>query len=181
MLQQSGRINSSVDDIDEPSGVAPEQSSVTPRNEDIEATRDPMQQATRQDETVPIRGYNRLMVKTMTDSLSIPHMCYADEITMNEILRARKSVHGMKLSVLPFAIKAASLAMTDYPVLNSSLNLSEMTVTYHANHNIGVAMDTPRGLAVPVVKACQDLSILEISQELDRLKVAVCFCSYAPL
>lgn len=130
-----------------------------------------------QDETVPIRGYNRLMVKTMTESLSIPHMCYADEINMNQVLQARKSVNGIKLSVLPFAIKAASLAMTDYPVLNSSLNLDEMTLTYHANHNIGVAMDTPRGLAVPVIKACQNLSILEIAQELDRLKLKVCFVS----
>lgn len=122
-----------------------------------------------QDETVAIRGYNRLMVKTMTESLSIPHMCYSDEVNMNRILEARAS--GVK--VLPFAIKAASQAIGDYPVLNSSLNLEEMTVTYHANHNIGVAMDTPRGLCVPVIKGCQNLSVLEISNELDRLKAAV--------
>jgi 2-oxoisovalerate dehydrogenase E2 component (dihydrolipoyl transacylase) len=168
MLQHSGRL------------VAPNQndkSSGMPPN--VEATESKQVQTQKmaviQDETVPIRGYNRLMVKTMTESLSIPHMCYADEINMNQVLQARKSVNGIKLSVLPFAIKAASLAMTDYPVLNSSLNLDEMTLTYHANHNIGVAMDTPRGLAVPVIKACQNLSILEIAQELDRLKLAVCF------
>eukprot|EP00545_Synedropsis_sp_CCMP1620_P000380 CAMPEP_0119005316 /NCGR_PEP_ID=MMETSP1176-20130426/1645_1 /TAXON_ID=265551 /ORGANISM="Synedropsis recta cf, Strain CCMP1620" /LENGTH=554 /DNA_ID=CAMNT_0006957105 /DNA_START=139 /DNA_END=1803 /DNA_ORIENTATION=- len=126
-----------------------------------------------QDETVPIRGYNRLMVKTMTDSLSIPHMCYADEINMNAVLQARSdTTNGIKLSVLPFAIKAASLAIRDYPVLNSSICMEKMNVTRYANHNIGVAMDTPRGLAVPVVKGCQNLSILEIADELQRLKLA---------
>lgn len=131
-------------------------------------------QALLQDEAIPIRGYNRLMVKTMTESLSIPHMCYADEINMNAVLKARRNATtGVKLSVLPFAIKAASLAIRDYPVVNSSISMEEMQVTLHANHNIGVAMDTPRGLAVPVVKECQNLSILEIADELQRLKVAV--------
>lgn len=126
-----------------------------------------------QDEIIPIRGYNRLMVKTMTESLSIPHMCYADEINMNAVLQARTAMEGIKLSVLPFAIKAASLAIRDYPVLNSSISMEEMQMTLHANHNIGVAMDTPRGLAVPVVKDCQNLPILEIADELQRLKTAV--------
>jgi 2-oxoisovalerate dehydrogenase E2 component (dihydrolipoyl transacylase) len=129
-----------------------------------------------EDKTVEIKGFNRLMVKSMTASLQIPHMCYADEIVMNEILKCRKELkplaesYGIKLSLLPFAIKAASLAMKEYPVLNSTLNAEEYKVTYRASHNIGVAMDTPRGLAVPVVKECQNLSVLEIAQELQRLK-----------
>lgn len=163
LLKNSGRLVVSNDDKQ------------SPNEEETKTESTPTQSQTTlvQDETVPIRGYNRLMVKTMTESLSIPQMCYSDEINMNQVLQARTSaVDGIKLSVLPFAIKAASLAICDYPVLNSSLNLEEMTVTYHANHNIGVAMDTPRGLAVPVVKACQNLSILEIAQELHRLKEA---------
>ena len=183
MLQQSGRIMMAMpkNPDEKPLNEYPtEQSTLNPSAVETELTRAPMH-GQRQDETVPIRGYNRLMVKTMTESLSIPHMCYADEINMNQVLRARKSVDGIKLSILPFAVKAASLGMTDNPVVNSSLNLQEMTITYHANHNIGVAMDTPRGLAVPVVKACQNLSILEIAQELDRLKVAVSYSVLFPL
>jgi 2-oxoisovalerate dehydrogenase E2 component (dihydrolipoyl transacylase) len=91
--------------------------------------------STLQDETVPIRGYNRLMVKSMTESLSIPHMCYADEINMNQVLAARKALPDKKISVFPFCIKAASLAIRDYPIINSSLNLEEMTVTYKARHS----------------------------------------------
>ena len=74
-----------------------------------------------------------------------------------------------KLTYLPFFIKASSLAITKFPVLNSSIDVDEMTMTYHKNHNVGVAVDTERGLTVPVVKRCQDKSVLEIAEELGRL------------
>lgn len=129
-----------------------------------------------EDETVPIRGYNRLMCKTMTASLQIPHMCYADEINMNAVLKCRRDLNpiaeanGVKLSLLAFVIKAASLAMKEYRVINSSLDADQYTLTYKANHNIGIAMDTPRGLVVPVIKGCQNLSIFDIAREIERLK-----------
>ena len=129
-------------------------------------------------EVVPIRGYNRLMVKSMTESLQVPQMCYSDEINMNalklcrEELRPLAASQGVKLSYLPFLIKSASLAIADYPVLNSSINVEDFTLTYHNDHNIGVAMDSPRGLVVPVVKKCQSLSILDIARELTRLQEA---------
>lgn len=132
-----------------------------------------------EDTVVEIKGYNRLMVKSMTASLEIPHMCYADEVNMNAILKCRRELkplaesHGIKLSLLPFAIKAASLSMKEYPVINSTLNKEQYKLTYRASHNIGVAMDTPRGLAVPVVKDCQNLSVMEIALELERLKKLV--------
>ena len=137
------------------------------------------QEAVVEDTIVEIKGYNRLMVKSMTASLQIPHMCYSDEINMNAILQCRQELkplaesHGIKLSLLPFAIKAASLAMKEYPVVNSTLNVEEYKLTYRANHNVGVAMDTPRGLAVPVVKDCQNLSVMDIALELERLKKLV--------
>lgn len=135
--------------------------------------------AVEEDTVVEIKGYNRLMVKSMTASLAIPHMCYSDEINMNAILACRQELKplaeslGIKLSLLPFAIKAASLSMKPYPVINSTLNAEQYKLTYRASHNIGVAMDTPRGLAVPVVKNCQNLSVMEIAMELERLKKLV--------
>ncbi|KAL7536655.1 hypothetical protein ACHAXR_008265 [Thalassiosira sp. AJA248-18] len=74
-----------------------------------------------------------------------------------------------KLTYLPFFIKAASLAMRKYPVLNSTIDVEEMTLTYRAEHNIGVAVDTERGLAVPVVRGCEGRSVLDIAMELNRL------------
>eukprot|EP00543_Licmophora_paradoxa_P008694 CAMPEP_0202451730 /NCGR_PEP_ID=MMETSP1360-20130828/10100_1 /ASSEMBLY_ACC=CAM_ASM_000848 /TAXON_ID=515479 /ORGANISM="Licmophora paradoxa, Strain CCMP2313" /LENGTH=453 /DNA_ID=CAMNT_0049070373 /DNA_START=127 /DNA_END=1488 /DNA_ORIENTATION=+ len=122
--------------------------------------------------TVSIKGFSRSMVKTMTESLQIPHMCYSDEVDVRRIIKHRSLVDGVKLSVLPFAIKAASLALKEYPLLNSTLNADELSITYHEDHNIAIAIDSPRGLIVPVVKRCQDLSIIEIALELQRLKEA---------
>jgi pyruvate/2-oxoglutarate dehydrogenase complex dihydrolipoamide acyltransferase (E2) component len=63
------------------------------------------------------------------------------------------------------------LALLDYPVINSTVNgdCSEMTI--HSDHNIGVAMDTPKGLIVPVLKQVQDMSVIDIAKELSHLQV----------
>ena len=58
---------------------------------------------------------------------------------------------------MPIMLKALSVALLDYPVLNSSLSEDGSEITYHAAHNIGVAMDTPRGLVVPNIKGCERL------------------------
>lgn len=133
-----------------------------------------------EDTVVPIRGYNRLMVKSMTTSLQVPHMVYADEININALTEVRDTLRPLakemgipKLTYLPFFIKASSLAIVKYPVLNSTIDVEEMTLTYHDSHNIGVAMDTERGLTVPVVKRCQDKSVMEIAEELARLYSSV--------
>ena len=133
-----------------------------------------------EDAVIPIRGYNRLMVKAMITSLQIPHMVYADEINVNALTNVRNDLRPLanelgvpKLTYLPFFIKAASLAMRKYPVLNSTIDVEEMTLTYHAEHNIGVAVDTERGLAVPVVRNCESRSVLEIAVELNRVYTLV--------
>jgi len=77
--------------------------------------------------------------------------------------------HGIKLSFMPFFIKAASMALTQYPVLNSSVDEACENITYKASHNIGLAMDTNQGLIVPNIKHVQSLSVLDIAQELARL------------
>ena len=78
-----------------------------------------------------------------------------------------------KLTHLPFFLKAASLALAKYPVLNSTIDVERMELTYHGHHNIGVDVDTERGLAVPVVKGCEGRSVLEIAEELNRLYALV--------
>ena len=144
--------------------------------------------ARQEDMTVPIRGYNRLMVKSMTASLQVPHMVYADEINVNALHAVRDSLRPLakergviKLTYLPFFLKAASLALNEYPVLNSTIDVHALTMTYHKDHNIGVAVDTDRGLAVPVVKGCQNMSVLEIAEELGRLHSLVSYNVFASL
>merc|ERR1712038_4385 len=80
----------------------------------------------------------------------------------------KKKNSTIKLSFLPFMIKACSLSMKEYPILNSSIDVSTMSLTLHSRHDIGIAMDLDRGLVVPVIRNCESLSIMEIALELDR-------------
>ena len=112
----------------------------------------------------------------MNASLSIPHFGYADEIDVTALQDLRASLKpaaeamGIRLSPLAIMIKAASIALTSHPVLNSSLSPDSSEIIYHNAHNIGVAMDTPRGLIVPNIKSVQSLSIFEVARELNRLQ-----------
>jgi len=115
------------------------------------------------------------MAKTMTTANTVPHFGYCDEIVVDQLARLRDELkpladsRGVKLSYMPFILKAVSLALKRYPILNSSVNPEVTKLLYKASHNLGVAMDTPNGLIVPNIKDVQVLSIFEIAQELNRL------------
>ncbi|RHY01315.1 hypothetical protein DYB25_002066 [Aphanomyces astaci] len=127
-------------------------------------------------QVVPVNPIQKMMVKAMNASLTVPHFGYADEIEMDALdeLRQRLKVvaseRGIKVTYLPLMIKAASLALKYYPVLNASVSDCEGFITLHAQHNISVAMDTPKGLLVPNIKNVESKSILDIAQELGRLQ-----------
>ncbi|ETN79155.1 putative dihydrolipoyllysine-residue acetyltransferase component of pyruvate dehydrogenase complex [Necator americanus] len=150
----------------------------------------------KEDRTVPIRGYTRAMIKTMTDALKIPHFGYDDEanlqallfitllcvsllllkvcadrlISIRNELKEMASERGVKLSYMPFFIKAASLALLEFPSLNAFVDEKLENVIHKASHNICLAMDTPGGLVVPNIKNCEQRSIFEIATELQRLQ-----------
>jgi 2-oxoisovalerate dehydrogenase E2 component (dihydrolipoyl transacylase) len=79
---------------------------------------------------------------------------------------------NIKFSYMPLMLKAASLALLDFPMLNASVNKDATEITYYASHNIGIAMDTAKGLVVPVIKDIQNKSIMEIAQDINRLQAA---------
>ena len=124
------------------------------------------------------------MFKTMTKSLTIPHFLYADEVDFSGITELRhrlntkltKSPVGdvRKLSFLPFIVKAVSMSLHKYPILNARVDVdshsSKPILAMRSQHNIGVAMDTPTGLIVPVIKNVSSLNILDIALELTRLQ-----------
>ena len=125
---------------------------------------------------LPIRGYHRLMVKSMTSSLSVPHMVYTDEINVTSLQEIRSQLKPMciergipKLTLLPFFLKAASLALNQYPTINASIDMEKMELRLHKQHDLGVAVDTPKGLVVVVVRGCEGKSVEEIAVELGRL------------
>ena len=124
------------------------------------------------------------MFKTMTNSLKIPHFLYADEIDFSNLseLRARLN-KGLakspvneisKISFLPFVIKAVSMSIERYPILNARVDTDPESgkpiLIMRSQHNIGVAIDTPSGLMVPVIKDVSNLDIASIAAELNRLQ-----------
>ncbi|KAG5900511.1 hypothetical protein JTB14_010921 [Gonioctena quinquepunctata] len=124
------------------------------------------------DRIEPIKGFKKTMVRTMTESMKIPHFGYCDEIKVTEVSKVRnilKTEHETKISFVPFFVKAVSNALYRYPILNASVDANCENIIHQKSHNIGIAMDTVVGLAVPVIKNVEKLSILEISQELQRL------------
>lgn len=117
------------------------------------------------------------MFKTMTRSLNIPHFLYADELKINNITTLRKKLAGdiknpQKITFLAFVVKAVSLALNEYPLLNAKVDTSnpeKPQLIMRPRHNIGVAMDTPQGLIVPNIKDVANRSILDVAAELSRL------------
>ncbi|KAF5022950.1 hypothetical protein F66182_5016 [Fusarium sp. NRRL 66182] len=140
-----------------------------------------------QSETVvPLSNTQLQMFKTMTRSLTIPHFLYTDEVDFSKIVELRKRLNRViaqgpsregqpsKLSYLPFIIKAVSLALDQYPMLNARVDVDAKTnkpcLVHRSQHNIGIAMDTKGGLVVPVIKDVASRSILSIATELLRLQ-----------
>ncbi|KAF8819804.1 2-oxo acid dehydrogenases acyltransferase (catalytic domain) domain-containing protein [Cardiosporidium cionae] len=126
---------------------------------------------------VPIRGFGRTMVKTMSESVKVPHLHIGEEIDITNLLIMRKSMkavaekeYGLKLTITPLLIKAISYALLKFPILNSKIDPSGEKYTLFGSHNISIAMDAPNGLIVPNIKNVQDLSILQIQSELSRLQ-----------
>ena len=102
----------------------------------------------------------------------IPHVTQFDEadISVLNINRKEKKEEGLKSEIkvtfLPFIIMAAIKTLKEFPVFNSSLNHNQDSLIIKQYYNIGIAVDTPTGLVVPVIKDADKKSILDLSKEL---------------
>ena len=127
-------------------------------------------------ERVPLRSIRRATAKRMALSWSqIPHVTHTDEadITDLEAFRQRHKAEieaqGGKLSVTVFALKAAAAALKAYPQFNASLDMEAQEIILKHYHHIGVAVDTDRGLIVPVIRNVDCKGIADLSKELPDL------------
>ncbi|KAK9439119.1 Lipoamide acyltransferase component of branched-chain alpha-keto acid dehydrogenase complex [Metarhizium brunneum] len=136
----------------------------------------------------PLSQTQQMMFKSMTRSLNIPHFLYADEIDFTSLVALRARLNKVlasstvqdgqpdKLSYLPFIIKAVSMALYQFPILNARVEVDspgangKPALIMRSQHNIGVAMDTPQGLLVPVIKDVGSRNIISIAAELVRLQ-----------
>ena len=113
------------------------------------------------------------MVESLQTSAQLTTVVEVD-VTRIAALRGRiktdfESREGVKLSFLPFFCKAAVEALKVYPQINSSIDMDAGTITYHDSENLGIAVDTDRGLLVPVIRDAGDLNIAGIARRIADL------------
>jgi len=125
---------------------------------------------------IPLRGVRRSIAKAMVKSkYTAPHVTAMDEADVTALWKIREKEKkaaekkGIKLTILPFIVKAVIAGLSEHPYLNASLDDENEEIILKKYFNIGVATDTPEGLMVPVVKNAKDKSILQLAEELTKL------------
>ena len=138
------------------------------------------------DKREPLRGVRRRIAERMTQAhLSIPPVTHVEECDVTELEATRRLANErapdeVKLTFLPFIVKAVSTALRDYPALNASLDEKADEIVFRRRLNIGVAVDTEAGLIVPVIKDAGALRLREIAEEIDRLAASARDGSISP-
>lgn len=140
------------------------------------ATAQPATQSTLLETREKMNGVRRAIAKAMVNSKhTAPHVTLMDEIDVTELVAHRKQFKeyatnkGIKLTYLPYVVKALTSTLREYPMLNTSVDDAAEEIVHKHYYNIGIAADTDRGLFVPVVKDTDRKSILTISKEINEL------------
>ncbi|MBU1431843.1 2-oxo acid dehydrogenase subunit E2 [Myxococcota bacterium] len=119
----------------------------------------------------PMRSIRRKTAQRMVTAMTVvPHVAHMDEADVTELERLRKAPprrgeEAGGLTLLPFIIKAVSAGLRDFPQFNASVDPIKEEIIYKQYINIGFAVDTPRGLVVPVIRGCQGKSIRDVADE----------------
>ena len=127
-------------------------------------------------EHVPLRGVRRAIAKAMVKSkYTAPHVTAMDEADVTDLWKIKEKEKkgaekkGIKLTILPFIIKAVIAGLKEHPYLNATLDDENEEILVKKYYNIGIATDTPEGLMVPVVKGVNEKPILQLAEELVQL------------
>jgi len=121
-------------------------------------------------------GIRKAIAKAMVNSKhTAPHVTLMDEVEVSNLVAHRKkykevaAAKGIKLTFLPYVVKALTSALKEFPALNTSLDDATSEIVHKHYYNIGIAADTEKGLLVPVVKNADRKGIFNISNEINEL------------
>ncbi|MEW9050310.1 MAG: dihydrolipoamide acetyltransferase family protein [Neobacillus sp.] len=121
-------------------------------------------------------GIRKAIAKAMVNSKqTAPHVTLMDEVDVTKLVAHRKkfkevaAAKGIKLTFLPYIVKALTSALREFPALNTSLDDATNEIIHKHYYNIGIAADTEKGLLVPVVKDADRKSVFTISNEINEL------------
>ena len=127
--------------------------------------------------TEPLTRLRKVIAERMVESLQVSaQLTTVVEVDVTKIAAVRNRVkksfeqrEGVKLSFMPFFVKASVEALKQFPQINASIDMAAGTVTYYSDENIGIAVDTERGLLVPVIHQAGDLNIAGIARQISDL------------
>jgi pyruvate dehydrogenase E2 component (dihydrolipoamide acetyltransferase) len=130
------------------------------------------------EERVPLRGIRKKIAENMQMAKHIiPHFTLMEEARVDDLVKLRTQAkeaaekYGVKVTYLPFVMKALIATCREFPMFNASLDDAASEIVYKKYFNVGFAADTPNGLMVPVVKNADFKTTLQISQEIQQLAV----------
>jgi pyruvate dehydrogenase E2 component (dihydrolipoamide acetyltransferase)/2-oxoisovalerate dehydrogenase E2 component (dihydrolipoyl transacylase) len=127
---------------------------------------------------VKLQGLRRLIAEHMVHAKqTIPHYTYVDEMDVTDLVKTRDglraaSPEGVKITYMPFFVKAVVHALKEVPLVNAALDDAAGEIVLHDHYHIGVAVATPAGLIVPVVRDADKLSLTDCAREIERLTSA---------
>lgn len=121
---------------------------------------------------LPFRGRRKQIAKKMVQSLyTIPHCTHFEEIDVSELIALREEikVSGNSISATAFFIKVLSISLKEFSVFNARLDEENESIKLLHEHHIGIAVDTPDGLIVPVIRNVEQKNLKQIHDEMKRL------------
>jgi pyruvate dehydrogenase E2 component (dihydrolipoamide acetyltransferase) len=128
------------------------------------------------EERVPLRGLRKAIATKMRQSKDhAAHFTYVEEADVSQLVQLRKQVkeigekQGVKVTYLPFIMKAMVAALKKYPILNSSLDEEKAEIVFKHYFNIGLSIQTDDGLTAPVVKDVGNKSILHLAHDIEEI------------
>ena len=131
------------------------------------------------EERIPFKGRRRMIARKMVAAKTrVPHALLVDEADVSGLLAERSKMReigereGVRITVLPFIMKAVAGALRGHPALNASLDEDREEIVLKKRVDVGMAVDAGDGLVVPVVRNADAKSVIELAREIERLSAA---------
>jgi pyruvate dehydrogenase E2 component (dihydrolipoamide acetyltransferase)/2-oxoisovalerate dehydrogenase E2 component (dihydrolipoyl transacylase) len=125
---------------------------------------------------IKLHGVRRRIAEHMVlAKRTIPHYSYVDECDVTDLVRLRDGLRevyaraGVKLTYLPFLVKAVVAALKEVPLVNATLDEQAGDIVLHDRYDVGIAVATPNGLLVPVVREADRKDLAQIARDIERL------------
>ncbi len=128
------------------------------------------------EERIPLRGLRKKISEKMAQSVhTAAHFTVVDEADVTELVKLRAdnktaaAANGVKLTFVPFMLKAVAIALKEFPMLNASLDEATQELVLKKYYNLGVAVSADAGLIVPVVRDVDKKSLFQVAREVEEI------------